>query len=278
MINKFSYQLYNFTVPFTRFNHNRIIFFCQAQAATLTIAQAFNLAYECWQASQEQQTDRRNRRRDASKGRREAGAHRREPSGNRRESSGNRRESSGNRRESSGNRSVSSSNRRQPSGDRSEGYRKASESSSEPTGNPPRKQEHAGDLVHISTSNQVRTEAIVENRKEEDQQGSRRTGEEDKTTTSPSSGYNSCSSVQEEETFLIDLSSPGDGLERRCPGEDLERSITGGGSLEGGGQGQGETSTAAVAANKQNWVMFEDPLEATGIKEVTREMDLGFRK
>jgi hypothetical protein len=147
----------------------------------------------------------------------------------------------------------------------------------------------------------MRTEAIVENRKEEDQQGSRRTGEEDKTTTSPSSGYNSCSSVQEEETFLIDLSSPGDGLERRCPGEDLERSITGGGSLErrcpgddlersitgggsleGGGQGQGERGTAAVAAvtaaNKQNWVMFEDPLDATGIKEVTREMDLGFRK
>ncbi len=215
---------------------------------------------------------------------------------------------------------MSSSNRRQPSGDRSEGYRKASESSSEPTGNRPQKQEHAGDLVHISNSNQMRTEANVENRKEGDQQGSRRTGEEDKTTTSPSSGYNSCSSVQEEETFLIDLSSPGDGLERRCPGEDLERSITGGGglerrctgedlersitgggslerrcpgddlersitsggSLEGGGQGQGERDTAAVAAvtaaNKQNWVMFEDPLEATGIKEVTREMDLGFRK
>ena len=31
-------------------------------------------------------------------------------------------------------------------------------------------------------------------------------------TTSPSSGYNSCTSGQEDETLLIDLSSPGDEL------------------------------------------------------------------
>jgi hypothetical protein len=165
------------------------------------------LAYECWQASQAR-GERRNRKRDTSKGnrdpsgnKRETSGNRRDASGNRRETSGNRRDASGNRREVRGNRREASGNRRDASGNRSEikdkrdanaNGTKICDTSSEPSSQQP---DLIDGLPAPSSSCLVRTEAIVE-----------RTAEDK--TTSPSSGYNSCCSGPEEETFLIDLSSP----------------------------------------------------------------------
>ena len=201
----------------------------QAQAATLTIAQAFNLAYECWQASQERGGNRRTRKREASKGKREASSgNRREGSGNRRDTSSNRRDGSGNRRDASGSRRDASGNRR---GETGSGNRK------EPIG---KKAATEGQ----SSSTLVTTEAIVE-----------RPSLEDK-TTSPSSGYNSCGSggpEEEEETFLIDLSSPGDSLDKGPP--------------------------VVAARKKDNWIMFEEEeVEGQEAKKDNEEMDRGFKR
>ena len=233
----------------------------QAQAATLTIAQAFNLAYECWQASQNQRTNRHTRKREASRGRREA-------SGNRRESSGNRREPSRNRKEPGGHFRDSSRNRIE-----------AKDNQEEVSGNAGSKQETMDARPY---SNMVTTRAIVERRG-----GEGEGGREDK-TTSPSSGYNSCSSGQEEETFLIDLSSPGDGLQQlpaTGTGKPDWQAAPAAGKQGWQPPAAGKQEQPAAPAGKENWVMFEDPPEVVpagggeaGGHGILADLDLGFKK
>lgn len=142
-----------------------------AQAATLTIAQAFNLAYECWQASQARRKRRRLKRDDSC---------------------------CTSRDDSCSSRGCKDEGRSRRDGSRAmrDGSRDRDRDSSRLTRHRIQNNNNCDDK-----DKQV-TVAIIENYNSVG----------DEKTTSPSSGYNSCSSNQEDETLLIDLSSPGDEL------------------------------------------------------------------